>query len=69
MKLERPRKLKSEKMRFLVKPIRESAWRKRFGKKTSELADPPLPPTQLADLSLPLTPSSSPKPSSVIGDF
>ena len=36
MKSERPRKLKSEKMRFLMKPRRESAWRMRFGKKTSE---------------------------------
>ncbi|KAK7844758.1 hypothetical protein CFP56_010364 [Quercus suber] len=30
MKSERPRKLKSEKMRFLMKPRRESAWRKRW---------------------------------------
>ena len=42
-----------KKMRFLVKPRRESAWRKRFRKKTleyltgkpMELADPPLLPT------------------------
>ena len=54
MKSERPKKLKSEKMRFLMKPIRESAWRQRFGKKASELADPPLPPTHPPHRSLAL---------------